>query len=1178
MSLELKISAGNARKELEDVASAVTRLKAALEGVPQATKFNNLIRALNSFTGINSGAISSVERLATVVNQLAAARDLGAVARGLNALARVDVGKVAGNVERLSAAMRNFVVPRGLAEAAAAIDHFSRAAQNASAQTRGLTASLRGLKVPAGLSSQAGGVNKLAAAFNNAHGSASVFGGTMGSLTGVLAGFGVTLGGVGFARFISGLSDAEKQMASFKSITNVTMKDAGGSAASMQLLTDVAGKLGLPLRDLVDTYPKFAASLRLSGQDAATTNKIYRDLSVGLAGVGADAIKTQRVFKAVEQMFNKGSVTAEELKQQLGDAIPGAVSTFAKSMGIGTQELLKMMEAGKVSSANVSKFAAMLAQEMGPAAEAMAKTWIGASNRMANEWYKLQLAVSQPFFDALIPSVNKLSAALGEFVSSGAAARLGAALGTIAGAVVDLGASLVNLMSGPMGGFIAAAAGMMAVALPLAGVFKMIGAAASLFSTASLAPMIVTMGRVGIAAVGMVSSMAMLNPMLLGLGVAVAAIVVAYRAFSGSSDDAARAAEQLYKASSGVKGEVDTMGEAMYVAAHASDAMGVSLTQNAAAQRIVAAEVAVLEATVEQYNAQVAATGVVTDEVTKKMEEVTARMAILQDTMKKLKDGAAKYTTAQEGANSATNSASVAADKASSKYDRLSSSMATAKSRAQSLDEALSALASSQREYDTSTTTVETLGGDRSTSMPESRGPIGFEGDLFDRGSLFSGGGISHKGTNNKFRNLPAALWRGAPKLAGGIENTNQILGAGGIPAILHPNEAVVPLTGGGSIPIAGGGGGASAQIIAGGLTQLLSATMNTNLEVARVKEAVQANTAVLKNAIDKVNMTLQGVSAGVQNLRSIGGGGGGTIGSGTGGGTLGLGGAAGGNIGTAGALAGGVGGSGALFDFAQQVNSLSSSLTQANDRTDSIWNNSPKMYIGTGRGGNNPGTFLNPSDRASYADAQSAAAAANRELQNYLWSNPTLAAAYYREKAANAPNTRTPDGSLRERYLRMAAEFESGVRGGSSAYGRGQSGFAKGSPNAWRDMKGGFQAMLHPNEAVIPLPDGRSVPVQMPAEVNAVLKRMNDDYRSSSAGERIVDRSRLSLSRGNYAGQGGGAQVTVIMNVDATDAASFSKSKAQIMQEFKAEFDRIASRYGSTDRREDPTRRTKRT
>lgn len=1170
MSLELKISAGNAKATLDDITAAANRLKSALDGLPQATRFNNLVKSLNSFTGIPPSAIGDIDKLGSAINRLASARDLSTIAKGLNSLGRVDMTKVATNVERLSAALRGFVVPTGLIQAAAMLDKFGKSAQAASASTRGLTASLRGLKVPAGLSSSAGQVAKLANSFSMAGSGASAFSGSLGSLNGLLAGFGVTVGAVGFGRFVSGLNDAEKQMASFKSIVNTTMKDAGGSAQSFDMLTDTAKKFGLPLRDLVATYPKFATALRLSGQDANATNTIYKNLSVALAGVGADAIKTQRVFTAVEQMFNKGSVTAEELKQQLGDAIPGAVATFARSMGVGTQELLKMMEAGNVASSNVGKFAALLASEMGPAAEAMAKTWIGASNRMASEWYKLQLAVSEPFFEALIPSVNSLANAVAQFVSSGNAAALGAMLGQIAAGAVSLGAALVNLVNGPFGPLITAVAAAAAAALALGGAWKVLGLAASALSLGSLVPLVTSMGSVAVSAAGIVTSFAMLNPVIAGVGIAVAVLAAAYYGLSGSSETAADAAKKLYTATSAVQGPVDTVGEAMYVAAHAGDAMGVSMTQVAEAQRIFAAEISVLEGLVTLYTEQMNAGTISAEEAGKKMEELTARMVVLQDAIKRTSDGAAKHAQTMDSVSSSVGAAGNSASAASNEFRDMGSGMASATSKAQALDQALSDLASSQREYDTSTTTVETLNSDRSTSMPESRGPIGFEGTMFDSGSLFSGGGISHKGTSNKWRNLPAALWKGAPKLAGGIANTNQILGSNGIPAILHPNEAVVPLTGGGSIPIAGGGGGGS-DFMAGAVSQLISVNLGTKTEVTRVKEAVDANTAITKAALDKINMTLMAISTGIMSMKGGYSGSSGGSSSSGGGSSFGV----VGDGGTGGALTGGTGvATGALGEFAQQANSLSRALSQANDRTASIWNNSSKFYYGTGKGGVNPGTFVNPGDRAAYEDAQRAADYADSEYMDYLWSNPQLAAAYFREKATTA-STFGGASSMRDRFLKYAKIFDTGKRQSLAASsGMAQSGFATGSPNASKDLTGGFRATLHPDEAVIPLPDGRSVPVTMPDKLMNTMLMLERDYRGGGSGS-VVERSRSRA--GSSVAAGSSNVVHVQMNIQTPDAASFSKSKAQIMQEFKSEFDRIAQRYGAADKREDPTRRNKR-
>jgi hypothetical protein len=71
-------------------------------------------------------------------------------------------------------------------------------------------------------------------------------------------------------------------------------------------------------------------------------------------------------------------------------------------------------------------------------------------------------------------------------------------------------------------------------------------------------------------------------------------------------------------------------------------------------------------------------------------------------------------------------------------------------------------------------------------------------------GGLFEEGGYS--GSPVASATMPASFWAGAPHYAEGTPNTS-----GGMPAILHDNEAVVPLSRGRSIPVelsgAGGGG-----------------------------------------------------------------------------------------------------------------------------------------------------------------------------------------------------------------------------------------------------------------------------------------------------------------------------------------------------------------------------------
>lgn len=71
-------------------------------------------------------------------------------------------------------------------------------------------------------------------------------------------------------------------------------------------------------------------------------------------------------------------------------------------------------------------------------------------------------------------------------------------------------------------------------------------------------------------------------------------------------------------------------------------------------------------------------------------------------------------------------------------------------------------------------------------------------------GGLFEEGGISGSAVSSS--TMPATFWAGAPHYAEGTPNTS-----GGMPAILHDNEAVIPLTRGREVPVqlngAAGGG-----------------------------------------------------------------------------------------------------------------------------------------------------------------------------------------------------------------------------------------------------------------------------------------------------------------------------------------------------------------------------------
>ena len=84
-------------------------------------------------------------------------------------------------------------------------------------------------------------------------------------------------------------------------------------------------------------------------------------------------------------MAAKGTVSMEELRQQLGDHLPGAMNIAAKSMGMTTGEFMKAVAAGKILAGDLlPKMADELHNLYGVAAETAAlESGQAAVNRLS---------------------------------------------------------------------------------------------------------------------------------------------------------------------------------------------------------------------------------------------------------------------------------------------------------------------------------------------------------------------------------------------------------------------------------------------------------------------------------------------------------------------------------------------------------------------------------------------------------------------------------------------------------------------------------------------------------------------------------------------------------------------------------------------------------------------------
>lgn len=139
-----------------------------------------------------------------------------------------------------------------------------------------------------------------------------------------------------------------------------TIKNTFELAQTQVFLQDMAKRYGVDLIALTDEYIKYRAAVNESNMTIDAGQKVFESMAKSSAVLGMSLEKTQDIFLALEQMVGKGGIMSEELRRQMGQHLPVAVTAMAvaaKKAGISVTgtvgELMKLMKAGKVIASEV---------------------------------------------------------------------------------------------------------------------------------------------------------------------------------------------------------------------------------------------------------------------------------------------------------------------------------------------------------------------------------------------------------------------------------------------------------------------------------------------------------------------------------------------------------------------------------------------------------------------------------------------------------------------------------------------------------------------------------------------------------------------------------------------------------------------------------------------------------
>ncbi len=229
--------------------------------------------------------------------------------------------------------------------------------------------------------------------------------GALGLLGGVSVGLAIT------QFFRSSIDQAIQLETATRRLTNTLGQQ--GAGAALGFVRGISDQLGLSFRDLVGSYGRFTAAATAANVPLQQQQELFTAVSRAGQSLGLTSDEVNGAFLALQQIASKGTVSMEELRQQLGERLPIALAATAKGLGMSTQSLIKLVETGQLSS---NKFFPAFTKGLNDLTKGAEGMPTAAQNlqRFTNEWESLQTAFGQNLLPVITGAVKQLTAAIAE--------------------------------------------------------------------------------------------------------------------------------------------------------------------------------------------------------------------------------------------------------------------------------------------------------------------------------------------------------------------------------------------------------------------------------------------------------------------------------------------------------------------------------------------------------------------------------------------------------------------------------------------------------------------------------------------------------------------------------------------------------------------------------------------
>lgn len=235
---------------------------------------------------------------------------------------------------------------------------------------------------------------------------------------------------------ITTTAELEKMMFLLKGLSQASTEQEklNDATEDFNKIMELAKTAPFTVEQITKSWVKFKAV----GLDPADGS--LRSMLDAIAAFGGSDEELHRASVAIQQMGGKGVISMEELRQQLGEAVPTALKNMSKGMQISMKEMVDRISRGEVEAKRaLQKFFNELQIAYGGKSQALMESFSGSVARLSTSWKLMQkeLAEGSGFFDTVKVSVRELTAAMDSPEAKQFGLFIGRGMANMAAALVD---------------------------------------------------------------------------------------------------------------------------------------------------------------------------------------------------------------------------------------------------------------------------------------------------------------------------------------------------------------------------------------------------------------------------------------------------------------------------------------------------------------------------------------------------------------------------------------------------------------------------------------------------------------------------------------------------------------------------------------------------------------------